>query len=64
MGRIRRRAARISPAEYDRTADTPAGEGDCAQGSDGERTVEFDDEVPEQLTGLDFYLNERPPHHG
>lgn len=64
MGRKRRRATRVSPVAYDRAADTPVRDGDGARHTDGDRVVEYDDDAPEQLTGLDFYLNERPPHHG
>lgn len=64
MSRNRRRAARISPVEYDRAADTPVRGGEGVHGADGERVVEYDDEAPEQLTGMDYYLDERPPHHG
>lgn len=58
--RNRRRARRIADVEYDRTADSPTD----TQRGDGERVVELDDAHEDQLDGIDFYLNERPPHHG
>lgn len=63
MTRERRRASRISGADYDRTADTPEPHFTGAS-ADGERVVAFDDGDEEELTGLEFYAHERPPHHG
>lgn len=61
MSRQRRRATRIADVDYDRSSDAPVtGE----NRHDDERIVELDEDSAEQLTGVEFYLNERPPHHG
>ena len=63
--RQRRRARRTADVEYDRTADRP---GALAFGAehegDAERVVQLDEFASEELSGKDFYENERPPHHG
>lgn len=59
--RVRRRARRVSDADYDRTADAPVTE---ASGADADRAVQLDEDADDQLAGIDFYKAERPPHHG
>lgn len=59
--RARRRVRRLSDADYDRTADTPTAE---AAAGDADRAVQLDDDAEEQLTGIEFYEAQRPPHHG
>lgn len=52
----RRRARRISAADYDRSSDV----------ADAPAHSEQPDDVvePEELTGTEFYENEKPPHYG
>ncbi|MDK7180704.1 hypothetical protein [Corynebacterium riegelii] len=58
--RQRRRVKRVADVDYDRTADSPSSAGT----SDEERVVDLEGDGVEQLTGREFYENERPPHHG
>lgn len=64
--RPRRRARRVADVDYDRSADTPVRRGPAGgiDGFDDDRAVVLDDDAADQLTGLEFYENERPPHHG
>ncbi len=64
MGRERRRAKRVAPVDYDRDADVPP---PVNRGGDGERIVELDDdalELTDTHFDLDYYEQQRPPHHG
>ncbi len=61
-GKPRRRVHRPSVStHYDRTADRPT-EPQAPQGDD-DRVVLMDDEE-EPLIGLEFWLNQQPPHYG
>lgn len=65
MARQRRRARRIADVDYDRAADTLDGPFRReSRGADGLREVALEDGAEPELTGLAFYENERPPHHG
>lgn len=66
QARPRRRARRVADVDYDRSADTPVRRGPAGgiENFDGDRAVVFEDDAADQLTGLEFYENERPPHHG
>ncbi|AKE41834.1 Uncharacterised protein [Corynebacterium kutscheri] len=55
----RRRVIRRAEVDYDRKADTPITE----VSADEQRVVLLDEDT-EQLVGKEFYLHERPPHHG
>ncbi len=62
--RKRRRAVRPSEAkDYDRTADRPPFQ--SAFDSEGRRTVVLEEDAAEEpATGLEFYIEQMPPHYG
>lgn len=73
MARTRRALRRRSTAtRIDRSADVPtktvAGVesmgGNPGWGQDGARGVELEDDALEEATGVDFWLEQRPPHFG
>lgn len=61
MSRQRRRAFRASDAaDYDRTADSPVE----TITNEEVREVALDTEQEEQPTGMEFWKEQQPPHHG
>ncbi|ANE03520.1 hypothetical protein [Corynebacterium crudilactis] len=61
MSRQRRRAFRASDAvDYDRTADQPV----ATSTNDESREVSLDPEQDDLPTGMEFWKEQQPPHHG
>ncbi|BAU95271.1 hypothetical protein N24_1009 [Corynebacterium suranareeae] len=47
-------------ADYDRTADSPVDKST----QDDQREVALDPEQDDQPTGMEFWKEQQPPHHG
>ncbi|WIM68420.1 hypothetical protein QP027_03210 [Corynebacterium breve] len=61
--RKRRRVQKRSTApDYDRSMDAPGAQ--VIQGTDEIRTVPLDDSDDQPTNGIDYFLEQRPPHHG
>lgn len=59
----RRRARRKADVDYDRSADRPTTGASISKSPDELRDVVLDEDGEPELTGIEFYEAEKPPHY-